>query len=1818
TSGGEALTFEVDNNGNLVGTLPNGDVAVTVILSGEQQGQDVKVTVTITQNVPLDHNGSEGTGYITSANDDIHINVPVQVTDTDGDDLDIPANVDITITDGANPSFSADSGVTIDETTQKGDVISGQIPLDVGSDEIDTIVFQVAQPGLTGITSNGEATTFTVVGNTLTVLDSAGDTVMTVTIATDGSYDVTVTGPIDQGDSESTNIDLNVTATDKDGDTTDGSMDITITDGTNAAGDDQGALTLNEGDLDTAGDGVNPRDTDSSYPVSQSGSFVIKAGEDSLVPSSVKVAPALQSDLITELQNELTSGGEALTFEVDASGDLVGKLPNGVVAVTVSLSGEQQGQDVKVTVTITQNVPLDHNGSDGTGYITSANDEIHINVPVQATDTDGDDLDTPANVDITITDGANPSFGADSGVMINESTDKGDVISGQIPLDVGSDAIDTIEFQASQPGLAGITSNGEVTTFSVSGNTITVIDSANNPVMMVTIATDGSYEVTVTGPIDQGNSESTNIDLNVTATDKDGDTTDGSMDITITDGTNAAGGDQGALTLNEGDLDTAGDGVNPSDTDTTYPVSQSGSFVIKAGEDSLVSGSVKIDPALQSDLITELQNELTSGDQALTFEVDSNGNLVGTLPNGTIAVTVSLSGEQQGQDVNVTVTITQNVPLDHNGSEGTGYITSANDEIHINVPVQATDTDGDGLDTPANVDITITDGADPSFGTDSGITIDETTQKGEVISGQIPLDVGSDAIDTIVFQSDQPGLVGITSNGQATTFTVVGNTLTVLDSANKPVMTVTIATDGSYDVKVTGPIDQGDSESTNIDLKVTATDKDGDTTDGAMDINITDGDDASGSYNGTITLTEGDLDTDGNGAGGVDTSYPATQSGNFSLIAGEDRLVPDSVQVDPAQVADLMTELAAELTSGGQALTFSLNAAGDIVGMLGTEVALTVKLSAVQDGQDLTVSVDIAQNVPLDHNSTGDTAGYIRSENDELHINVPVQATDTDGDDLTTPATVGIILKDGDNPAFGTDIGVTINESSQQGNVISGQIPLDVGSDAIATIVFQADQPGLAGITSNGAATTFTVVGNTLTVLDSTGDTVMTVTIATDGSYDVKVTGPIDQGNSESTNIDLNVTATDKDGDTTDGSMDITITDGTNAAGGDQGALTLNEGDLDTMGDGVNPGDTDTTYPASQSGSFVIKAGEDSLVSGSVKIDPALQSDLITELQNELTSGGEALTFEVDSNGNLVGKLPNGDVAVTVTLSGEQQGQDVKVTVTITQNVPLDHTNTGDSGGYITSANDDIHINVPVQATDTDGDDLDTPANVDITITDGANPSFGADSGVTIDETTQKGNAIEGQIPLDVGSDAIDTLVFQVAQPGLTGITSNGEATTFTVSGNTITVVDSVNNPVMTVTIATDGSYEVTVTGPIDQGDSESTNIDLNVTAIDKDGDTTDGLMDITITDGTNAAGGDQGALTLNEGDLDTAGDGVNPGDTDTTYPASQSGSFVIKAGEDRLVPDSIVIDPAQVNALMTELASELTSAGQALTFSLNTDGDIVGMLGNTVALTVELSAAQNGQDLTVSVKITQNVPLDHNSTNGTGYITSANDEIHINVPVQAADTDGDDLDTPANVDITITDGANPSFSADSGVTIDETAQKGDVISGQIPLDVGSDAIDTIVFQAAQPGLTGITSNGEATTFTVVGNTLTVLDSAGDTVMTVTIATDGSYEVIVTGPVDQGDSESTNIDLNVTATDKDGDTTDGAMDITITDGINAAGDDQGALTLNEGDLDTVGDGVNSGDTDTTYPASQSGSFVIKAGEDSLVPDSVKVDPALQS
>ncbi|PST85321.1 hypothetical protein C9I86_19935, partial [Photobacterium sp. NCIMB 13483] len=179
-------------------------------------------------------------------------------------------------------------------------------------------------------------------------------------------------------------------------------------------------------------------------------------------------------------------------------------------------------------------------------------------------------------------------------------------------------------------------------------------------------------------------------------------------------------------------------------------------------------------------------------------------------------------------------------------------------------------------------------------------------------------------------------LANININGEATTYNVNGNVLTVVDTQSQPVMVVTIANDGTYTVKVTGAVDQNSADIAEIKLAVTATDKDGDTAHGELNITINDGTDAVGGENIDITLTEGDRDVDGSGTstGGIDTTYPVEQSGQLTLVAGEDRLDPNTVAIDASQQAELIKELNAELTSSGHALTFIVDANGNLVGNL--------------------------------------------------------------------------------------------------------------------------------------------------------------------------------------------------------------------------------------------------------------------------------------------------------------------------------------------------------------------------------------------------------------------------------------------------------------------------------------------------------------------------------------------------------------------------------------------------------------------------------------------------------------------------------------------------------------------------------------------------------------------------------------------------------------------------------------------------------------------------------------------------------------------
>ncbi|MEC6817257.1 hypothetical protein VXS05_19865, partial [Photobacterium toruni] len=82
----------------------------------------------------------------------------------------------------------------------------------------------------------------------------------------------------------------------------------------------------------------------------------------------------------------------------------------------------------------------------------------------------------------------------------------------------------------------------------------------------------------------------------------------------------------------------------PQTGEQGYPVSGNTTIVIEAGADRLDPSKVTIDPVQLTKLISELELELTTGDnQAISFSYDSaTGQLVGVTATGEQVVTVSL------------------------------------------------------------------------------------------------------------------------------------------------------------------------------------------------------------------------------------------------------------------------------------------------------------------------------------------------------------------------------------------------------------------------------------------------------------------------------------------------------------------------------------------------------------------------------------------------------------------------------------------------------------------------------------------------------------------------------------------------------------------------------------------------------------------------------------------------------------------------------------------------------------------------------------------------------------------------------------------------------------------------------------------------------------------------------------------------------------------------------------------------------------------------------------------------------------------------
>ncbi|WP_208161068.1 M10 family metallopeptidase C-terminal domain-containing protein [Shewanella algae] len=708
-------------------------------------------------------------------------------------------------------------------------------------------------------------------------------------------------------------------------------------------------------------------------------------------------------------------------------------------------------------------------------------------------------------------------------------------------------------------------------------------------------------------------------------------------------------------------------------------------------------------------------------------------------------------------------------------------------------------------------------------------------------------------------------------------------------------------------------------------------------------------------------------------------------------------------------------------------------------------------------------------------------------------------------------------------------------------------------------------QPSLEGLTSDGYATEYRVQGDSVVLVLSegphAGETVLSVTLSLDGRYQVTQERGLDQTDADDTlSLRLGVTATDKDGDVSNqGELVIDIIDAANATGeGVDASLQLREGDL-------APNNGSQPYPVASQGSFTLTSTGDALQPSSLRLAEQVEAGLLNEL-SQLTSNGAPLIFTLTQGSYgtlLLSGSVNGNPVINLTLTPSASGDgDVTVEMRLEQLAPLDHLS--GQGTYLTLDGDNLQLQIPLQLSDSDGDPLDKPVELKITISDGDIPAFGSDSGVVLNEGADGQISADGRIPLDVGSDEIAEVRFLDDQASLEGLTSNGHETQIRVEGDHLILVlkDDPSVTVLEISVATDGSYRVTQHQALDQlNDSKTLTIDLE--AEDKDGDVSQpGSIKITLEDGVNAKGGDDfsgdNRLEITEGDL-------TPKAGEQGYPVTDSASLTVNAGVDRLDPASLTLDPTQLNSLITELQQELKSDGKAISFSYDAaTGMLVGMQGSVKVMEISFTATQgrDGHNLDIDMSITQYLPLDHQGNNQSGLVTKNGEEISINLPLQAKDTDGDWLDNPVNVTAVIKDGPLPEIiqidaaqvaesALDGGTSVHQGSQPGtdsEKAVGQIQVDSGSDRVtgfrvDVDAFNQSHQGQ--LTSGGAQILLEGSNGSYQGKLADGTVIFTLKINANGRYEFVLTGALDHhkdlGQDTELTLELPVYAVDKDGD-----------------------------------------------------------------------------
>ncbi|MGY4012474.1 T1SS-143 repeat domain-containing protein [Aeromonas molluscorum] len=720
-----------------------------------------------------------------------------------------------------------------------------------------------------------------------------------------------------------------------------------------------------------------------------------------------------------------------------------------------------------------------------------------------------------------------------TGTSLTEANQGDAAVVGNMSFTVnhGADALapDSLRFDinAIQQSLDGkYSSHGSPVTFTLDANGDLMGTSADGREVLRAeldlVDNNGNWsvtaKVTLSGELDHQGSESLDLPLAITLTDKDGDRVSTQLPLTIKDG-NAPGFVAGSgVSLDEGNLDGSS------------PLTGTGHFTVDAGSDRVSEVSfadIAEQPALTA-LGQSVKYELVDGDasipgnQILKGYVEVNGVRVEVLQ-------VEISGKLDNaasNDFDYKVTL----------FEGVHQTNGSSTELPFKVNVVDSDKGAGNNDTTSGtLNISVAEGDKPTLSL-TGVTLNEgrfdgagsnQTADDQQATGTLTITADSDpVVDVRLTLSGQvldASGKAITHNGETLTWQEVpgskGHSFQGVTASGTLVLSVTlpnvpgsIAAHSSatldYQVRVHTNLDHGADDKLNLTLPVQVTDSDGSVITASTTAVITDAADPVITAIEGVTVKESDLNGGTGQHGGTSPSGTGELAvGQVAIAAGSDRVA--ALQLDVARFNVLN-----QLTSGGKVVSVSADSQPGVYLGKDSGGKLIFKLTLDVSGR---YTFELTGN--LDHSVQG---------KDLLDIQLPLQALDHDGD--LSGEVIGHVSVQDDVPVA-VDAGKVLN----QGAKVSG--------DLLATASEGADDAVIKSVTINGVEHPIAATGNSsLAVTDSSGQTIGTLVINAEGNYSFTARADIDHSNNTLVQkIDFHLV--DGDGDTDDGVLTLTIRD---------------------------------------------------------------------------------------------------------------------------------------------------------------------------------------------------------------------------------------------------------------------------------------------------------------------------------------------------------------------------------------------------------------------------------------------------------------------------------------------------------------------------------------------------------------------------------------------------------------------------------------------------------------------------------------------------